>query len=278
MSTGTRAEREGRSRRRDESEWDSERSSDSPTRAQRQLRKPRRESGARKRSSRARDRFEIRVSADVLGDELPANGSIHDEEGTWHHAHVAGRQADEVALHDCTQAGREHGRGDELRRFTAGEAEVGIEGRSRVGHDARFGIKAVEEVLALRRCAQREEERPRQAVDRSARTAQVANEFAAERSPEVSQEHEESCSSSEFLAQSPAPEADALDRPVEEIGAHGFEDDVVHGHVVRLSGRPPTEQPLDREDFTGYAHSGGTDAAIGALNGAARRVRHPNGE
>src|SRR5207249_4872793 len=148
---------------------------------------------------------------------LPRDRSVADEELARHPFDVADRLADEVALHHGAQSGREDARREEARRAALLQAECVVESRLGIGDRAGLGIELVEERAAFLGRAQREEQDSGKPFDLTARTAQVANPLAAERSAEMAQEDEQAHAVPELLAQRAAGERDARNRTVEHI-------------------------------------------------------------
>jgi len=118
----------------------------------------------------------------------PADRAAFHDELTGQLSEVADRDTEAVAFHHGAQARREDARGDQLRPGAAFEPECRVDLLALVRDRARFHIELGEELARRRRGAQRHEEDGREVLPGPARTAQVANAFAAERSTEVAQE------------------------------------------------------------------------------------------
>ncbi len=162
--------------------------------------------------------------ASVLSDELPPNDVVFDEESPRHAHDVTHRNADEIALECREQPRSDHIRCEQTTQCRALQSERTVQGRSGIRYRSGFVVEASEEVLALLYCSHRDEQGARHSIDPPARTAQVANEFAAKRSTEMTEKDEQAHRTLELLAQSSPAQAHARDGKIE----HGCGHRLVH--------------------------------------------------
>lgn len=164
-----------------------------------------------------------------------------DEELASQPHRIPDRQTDPVALGERPQQGTEGSGARDLSRVRAVEAEGLVQDRPGVRDGGRARIEAAKEALGLLAIAERDVEHGGDRLLLLARTAQVANAFAAEGSPKVPQEHQQSRRALEFGIEAGSLEMQALDRAQPDRLRYAF-------HEERFVPRPVADAVCNQPD------------------------------
>lgn len=148
-----------------------------------------------------------------------------DEELASQPHRIPDRQTDPVALGECPQQGTEGSGARDLSRVRALEAEGLVQDRPGVRDGGGARIEAAKEALGLLAIAERDVEDGGDRLLLLARTAQVANAFAAEGSPKVPQEHQQSRRALQFGIEAGSLEMQALDRAQPDRLRYAFHEE-----------------------------------------------------